>query len=699
MTLLVCLSGAVAPAFAQSCQHLDNPAFYENNHFLVRRVQVKSPLRILTAINRNLSEAEKRLPLQKDHPFSLKAFNEGMDRLRENLAAFDSDVNPLSRFNLVYPRIVSCREQDQPPSLEVVYWIFTSNADAFLTYTWEFDSDAIEHHAVSAARAQTGGSFAFKPLAGYNRTSQLFGGAQLEARAPGGIFDHMRLVASGSPAANKQEIDLAGTRAFQGNLLHKLEYRLGYRRFDAPAGANRLREGSLYAQLTGVTQPFGNHHFVLRYGASLAGGNQQTDLIEAANAARSLAASGYGQLQGYLGVTARTPHSAFAASYGLQTGTRGATMAVDFVKHIADIGYNHRWAFKDSDKSQFHKSFSLETQFTGGAIQTLGRLPVTERFFGGNVTPNFIAGDSWRIRSGPVIRSIPQNRLNASSSLGDIGATSFYSVNLTASYTVWGRSIIPRELTADEEFKQQLEGQRESLQNFIFTGRLNNLPAMRKLVEQVAPLEAEAAKLNALVEKLPPEDLDPVPDELTGAIDGLHAALQLLIVNHLGDKKTLPSKMQSMLLLLSEEDEEGVINSVKALSQALVNAQLTALSEQVESSKNALIREQTRLKEQFDRIDTTGIDRLAKEDARLVNSVLDSFLNEINLFSLSPVAIFDVAGVWPDRYGARFGIGGGMRINIVNFNLTIGYAANPNPRPREGHGAFFFSMDVTDLLR
>jgi hypothetical protein len=217
---------------------------------------------------------------------------------------------------------------------------------------------------------------------------------------------------------------------------------------------------------------------------------------------------------------------------------------------------------------------------------------------------------------------------------------------------------------------------------------------MRKLVEQVGTLEAEASKLSGLVEKLPPDNLESVPDELNEAIDELAVSLELLIKVHLGQKENLPGKMQEILNFLPE-----VINQTETLRLALVNAQLTALSEQVENSKNALSREQDRLTKQFNQIDKTEIDRLAKEDTRLVNSTLDSFLGEINLYSLSPVAVFDVARVWPDRHGARFGIGGGLRMNIVNFSLTLGYAFNPNPKPREGRGAFFFSMDVTDLLR
>jgi len=40
-----------------------------------------------------------------------------------------------------------------------------------------------------------------------------------------------------------------------------------------------------------------------------------------------------------------------------------------------------------------------------------------------------------------------------------------------------------------------------------------------------------------------------------------------------------------------------------------------------------------------------------------------------------------------------------VRLSLVNFNVTLGYAVNPTPRLQEGRGAFFFSMDVTDLFR
>lgn len=46
--------------------------------------------------------------------------------------------------------------------------------------------------------------------------------------------------------------------------------------------------------------------------------------------------------------------------------------------------------------------------------------------------------------------------------------------------------------------------------------------------------------------------------------------------------------------------------------------------------------------------------------------------------SVNPVFVFDAARLWPEGNGTRFGIGGGVRFTLVNFNITVGYAVNPN---------------------
>jgi hypothetical protein len=134
------------------------------------------------------------------------------------------------------------------------------------------------------------------------------------------------------------------------------------------------------------------------------------------------------------------------------------------------------------------------------------------------------------------------------------------------------------------------------------------------------------------------------------------------------------------------------------LSELYVKANLTEAGNKVNLLKDSLKTKQIERLKEYEAIDFSEASRLADADMRVVGPVLDAFVDELNWIAVSPVGVFDVARIWPDKYGTRFGIGGGVRITVVNFNVTLGYAFNPNRKPQEGRGALFFSMDVTNLF-
>jgi hypothetical protein len=78
--------------------------------------------------------------------------------------------------------------------------------------------------------------------------------------------------------------------------------------------------------------------------------------------------------------------------------------------------------------------------------------------------------------------------------------------------------------------------------------------------------------------------------------------------------------------------------------------------------------------------------------------VLNALLYQLNIYSVAPVGVFDVARVWPSGVGVRYGIGGGVRVSVVNANFTVGYAASPVRSNKEGPGALFFKLDVLELF-
>ncbi len=92
-------------------------------------------------------------------------------------------------------------------------------------------------------------------------------------------------------------------------------------------------------------------------------------------------------------------------------------------------------------------------------------------------------------------------------------------------------------------------------------------------------------------------------------------------------------------------------------------------------------------------------DMRAENDLSVAQRVLNTFLYQLNAYSIAPVGIFDVARVWPTGVGTRYAAGGGVRLSVVNVNFTLGYAANPLHRAGEDPGALFFKLDVSDLFR
>ncbi|MBI1763331.1 MAG: hypothetical protein HYR56_18050 [Acidobacteria bacterium] len=709
----LCLGcGALSAAGTQPCS--ENPSFYAKGNFTVRKIEIRSPLDFLFTVRHSLAAYKPELPLQAGGVFSLEQFNAAHELLRQRMKAVESSGDQRFRLLVVTGQIEHC---DAGPAgqLDVVFRIFTTDYNSYLSHSLEAKTEEIAEPATAAGTQQAKGAFLFKPMAGYNRTRRGFGGGKMLLRTPGGFFDAVQLTATGSTAGNTQELELVGSRNPQISGLDHLEYRLGYYHADTPAGSNRIREGRLYAQLFGATQPLGEQKVVVRFGAALAGGNQQTNMPAALAGSNDVANSGYGSLKTFVGATARGKRYSFAGSYGLQLGTNGAAASVDFVKHVADAALAARFLPKEDEPNNgdFHKPLDLELQFSGGKIQTLGKLPVAERFFGGNRAEDFIAGDNWRIRGGPLVRSIPENRLNAAATRGPFGGTSFYAVNLTVSRPVWGYPIIPRELAQEKEFFENLNASKENTRKFLTAARKKDVPAFKAFIADALLLEQDVKLLSAALDTLPATDTltadlrDNFQDARDDVMDDVFSLGETF-----AKQSELPGKLDGLVkeadsnTCKTDEDCSSITRlrrHLTALAERLGQTNATAAVEHVRQIQTSLQSHQAALVTklsgpQFAEAEQAA-QTLADEDLKAVEPVLHSFLHELNLISLSPVFIFDAARIWPDKFGTRYGIGGGMRLTLVNFNVTLGYAVNPQPHAREGRGAFFFSMDVTDLFR
>jgi hypothetical protein len=748
LLLLGLLPSAV---LAQECQDASGQWVFAQKTYKVREVRVESVLDFLHAVSSQLNAIKPELELKAGDNYDADKSARGRELIENRLREAEKNAEPMMRVLYVRARVENCDAVSAPePQLDVVYRVLTTNYNAYLSHTWELKQEEVERPATAAAKGQVKGFLTIRPFVNYNRTRRLLGGGQLILKTPGGIFDNVRVNVSGSKTGNVEDFELNGSRTPRLAALESLEYRVGYKHSDLPAAGNRLRTGTFFAQVFGASPPLGSKGVILRYGGTLEGGNQQTDLVAAANAARSEARSGYGGLKTYFGATLRRKDYSLAASYGLQVGARGATTDIDFVKHIANATLTGEWALGEKKRAcgQPHKPLTLEAMFAGGRIQSKGRVPVAQRFFGGNVEREFIEGDSWRILGGPYIRSIPENRLNADSAPGAVGGTSFYSVNLTVSRPVWGKPIIPKEMECDENFIPNLTAAKESTRQLLTINFINSEVPSARFTEIIAALTDPAEKdpptensvqvlmnqVGELIEGLPEEVTDDPPREppcteeeaaaaeeeggepctlyksaLTNVITG-YETINVTLDDDEELRQNLPGKLFSLLKdsdpdgCATDRDKCSLVSKLRRdldkLAELLLRFGLSAeAAQRARDLGVALAAQQAKQLPVLMQIDIHEAREEADTVIAQLEPVLDAFLYKLNAVTVSPLGMFDAARLWPDRNGTRYGIGGGVRVTVVNFNMTFGYAVNPDPKPREGRGAFFFKMDVTDIFR
>lgn len=751
--LLLGLLPAAVPAQQQPCKDASGGWVFSQKTYKVREVRLESVIDFLHAVSSQLKAIKPELELKAGDDYDADKSARGRELIENRLAEAEKNAEPMTRVLFVRAQVQNCDPPDAPePKLDVVYRVLTTNYNAYLSHTWELKQEEVERPATAAAKDQVKGFLTVRPFVNYNRTRRLHGGGQLILKTPGGIFDSARLNVSGAKTGDVEDFDLKGSRTPGLAALESLEYRLGYKHSDLPAGDNRLRSGTFFAQMFGASPPLGSKGVILRYGGTLEGGNQQTDLVAAANAARSEASSGYGGLKTYLGATLRRKDYSLAASYGLQVGARGATTDIDFIKHIANAALTAEWALGEKKRpcGQPHKPLTLEAMFAGGRIQSKGRVPVAQRFFGGNAEREFIEGDSWRILSAPYIRSIPENRLNADTALGAVGGTSFYSANLTVARPVWGKPIIPKEMECDKDFIPNLTAAKESTRQLLTINFINSEVPAERFKEIIAALTDPAEqtplaensvqvlikKVGELLGDLPEEVPDDPPkeppctqEEAAAAADEEEGAepctlYKSVLANAVTNyetinltldedeewRKNLPGKLFNLLKdsdpagCATDRDKCSLVRKLRRdldqLAELLLRFGLSAEAAQMAKDVGAALdAQQARQLPVLMQIDIHEARAEADSIIAQLDPVLDAFLHKLNAVTVSPVGIFDAARLWPDRNGTRYGIGGGVRVTVVNFNVTLGYAVNPDPKPREGRGAFFFKMDVTDIFR
>jgi len=676
---------------------------YQNRK--VEKIAITSPLYFFPAANHGLAALSESLPLKTGDPFDTVKYSMGSSQITTAIRTTFVDGFSAMRFVVTEPRLENCKAD----SVQIHYIVYTSVFPPITGSSFKARQMELQRPATTGAEIGTTGRFLFVPDFQYNHTRGAYGGMSGKIQIPTAIFDQFDFQAAGSSNSLTGALGLAGKLSSGDQFVRQLEWHMRSTYDDVPAGVVHLKEGKLSASVFATSKSVSG--LVLHFGASLAGGHQQGATQIAPN-------SSYGDLKFVGGLEGQSGGSAFAASYGLQLGTTLENRTVDFVKHVLDVRYSFAWLPMPryrkppdvDDRPKFigrdHRPITLETRLNAGYIQQFGQVPTTERFFGGNqLLRPFIDGQPWDIRGEPYIRSIPENELGSSQPSFGFGGTRFYAANFTIGKAVFGKSLLPKEL-GTPDFVNALENvgiptAKGELSDTYFGEdpqvkvASDDVSAIR---DRLAVLKSDLASLN---NSQASTTISPILKRLTSDVN-----VTLMTAKAIADQKKInqtPIFMNTQIpKLTADMDKLNQALTVSDQSPLGAFASSVAAANHFNAIRNELDQARQTLVTHWQTLNPAGArqraDAHAERDFAVAERVLDTFLYQLNIYSVAPVGIFDVARVWPSGVGVRYAVGGGVRLGLASVNFTVGYAANPSRLPGEGPGALFFKLDVTNLF-
>lgn len=661
---------------------------FELAGYTVRTAHVESPFSFLRWIRAEIDAAERGVARLTGQPYRNAEVLSTADEL-ERLQFLPDAIDQRVRVSLVVVSVTNCSDKQ----LDLVYSVFSSQIAPVLSGT--FESGRAEKAAPErvAGADDVAGRLRLSPGGGYDRSERLFGGGRVEYRLPGARSSLVPLdtiVAEGRGSESMHEFSaaLAGSTDTATGWLAHADWQLNYLNTSEPTDESQLRQNRVAAQLTAITRPLGEWQVPVRFGGLLEGGRIESDVRGAALPPDSVRSAGYGSSRLYAGTTTRLDRNVLAVSYGIELGSIGPNARVDWIKHIGDLAHEVTLPVGD------HRSLTMESRLTAGLLQVPGAVPVPTRFFGGNREDAFIPGNTWTIRSNPVIRSIAANRFDRTAE--GPGGTRFIAYNMTAAIPIWRKPVVPFELSRDAEFRSLLDTQIGSATSLVQTDYAAKDPHFKLAAARVGDARAALARLKAAV------------DAAEAARPGQSGELFKACVREIGRaerrmKAAAESKdgqqLGDVAALLSVDPDEDRLGKVHAACVDELNARIGDAA--VAAHGSTLEQIHADMERQFSLIDQASASRQARGEMAYVKRTLNTLVTELNIVSVSPVVMFDVAHLGPasSQLGTRYGIGGGLRVTLANsVDFTVGYLVNPKRMPRESSGAFFFSMQFKDLF-
>jgi hypothetical protein len=657
---------------------------FETDKYTIKNTSVDDPFKFLYWIGGKRGNIEAQLKEKLDNqPFRYQLVDGDALSIIEK-ARFTPDTKGSFAISVEVVSVENC--DTFAKTLDLVYRIYSTDPPSAIAGAAESQAVAERAPQTTAGLDQTGSPFHLIPASGYNRSYDIFGGGQLRyaPRTAGGhLLDALAVEGQGSASMHQVSAALSGSADFP-HWIKQAGWQMTYTNGSVPAGIARLTQSTFSGQLDAQTRPFLNEAVFARFGGLLEGGNMQSAPLPAGSLPpKTVADTGYGAFKSYFGLSSRSSRNVLSISYGLEVGSVGPYPQVGWLKQIGDV--EDEWWTPIAD----HKPLEVETRLTFGALQVPRAAPLGVRFFAGNADHSFIPGDAWVIRDVPVIRAIPANRFYLTSQ--GVGGDRFANINLTVAYPVKAYPIIPRELTADQEFNQLLQGQLNSaaaVEQIHYASDDEHFAAARgklpQLNQQLQTLKS--AVTTAQTSKTGQPQIGNCMVKVETTIFYVTSAQKEKDIAQYGDIAALLSVTGLQAL-----DDACAAGSAQPLDDPGVRSAVAA----VDASREAM-------QEEFNAINQKAASKKSAGDIAFARRTLNTLFKDCNIYSIGPIGVFDAASIGPQKGslgGSRIGPGGGVRVELASSaTFTLGYAWNVNRMPGEGEGALFFAIGVRDLF-
>jgi hypothetical protein len=664
------------PIVANGCVRGTN---YETEGFRIRSAKVRSPFAFLRTLSGLRREGDRLAAPLEGAAFrydSVKAVRNAI----ENLNWLPDLPDLRVRASVVVTSVENCEDR----ALDVVFSVYSTQVASFPRLGFESRRTEKVTPQATAGLDRSPGGIRLVPRATYDGSDKLRAGGTVSfvpRNSPLKGVDSLAVGGLLGDGAHTLGAAAAGEHQFDRGFLARAEWQGAYRDVETSASGTSLHDASGALGAVTTTRPFAGM-VPLRFGA----------MLDVGHSSRDSTAVDTGEVRGShrsvrltAGASARGHRNTISASLGVELG--GGEAGADWTKAVVDVAHEVSWLVRD------HHSLDVTSRIGLGRLRTSGVVPVGTYFVGGSRELYFSRSADWDIRANPVVRSIPANDFTLSGG----GATGFVAYNLTLSYPVIARPLVPRELSADKEFTEILNGQLASATTTLAASLKSDDPHFTNIIALLRELQPTLDSLKGIAARAQ----ESAPDGSTPALKRCASKINTVSRNIANAIKKPDRAVGTVVLLVPEAVDSNGEDQLNAMLELCTAGAAPPLSGPIVDALAARLRSASdTISSEYQQIDVARATRTAEAEIAPAKRIVNTLIYEANILSVGPVAMFDAARLSDGgRHATGIGIGGGIRAIVASsFSVTVAYVANPRRDDWPHAGAFLLSREFRDVF-